>query len=116
MKFKGSILLIETAKIDHIWVKLKGAQYFSCLNIRSGYHHISIHPGSKAKTAFICPYDKFQWKRVSYGIAHAPHVFLSAMFKLFFGHLDDFMIFYIDDVIVRGKTEQDHLIQLQKIF
>ena len=32
-KFKGSLVLIETAKIDHIWSKLKGAKYFSTLDI-----------------------------------------------------------------------------------
>ena len=52
---KGSIVLIETAKIDHIWVKPKGEWYFSSLNIRSGYHHISIHQESRPKTAFISP-------------------------------------------------------------
>ena len=34
----------------------------------------------------------------------------------FFEYLDDFMIFYVDDVIVYSKTEQDHLTHLQKIF
>ena len=58
-KFKDSIVLIETTKIDHIWAKLKGAKYFSSLAIRSGYHHISIHPESTPKTESICPYDKF---------------------------------------------------------
>ena len=61
---------------------------------------MSIHPESRPKTTFICPYGKFQWKRVSYGIVHAPSVFLSTMFKLFFDYLDDFMIFYIDDIII----------------
>ena len=108
-------MLTETAKIDHIWVKLKGACYFSSLNIRSGYHHIPIHPESRPKNTFIYPYGKFQWKRVSYWIAHAPIVFLSTLLKLFFEYLDDFMIFYIDDVIIYGKTEQDHLTHLWKI-
>ena len=52
----------------------------------------------------------------SYGIAHAPSVFLSAMFKLFFKYVDDFMIFCVDDVIIYRKTEQDQLTHLQKIF
>ena len=52
--------------------------------------------------------------KVSYGIAHAPSVFLSAMFKLFFDYLDDFMIFYINDIIIYSKTEQDHLTHFQK--
>ena len=66
--------------------------------------------------AFICPYGKFQWKRVSYKIAHAHSVFLSTMFTLFFNYFDDFMIFYVDDVIIYSKTEQDHITHLKKIF
>ena len=81
-KSKSNIALIETDKIDHIWARLKGAKYFFSLDIKSWYHHISIHPESWPKTAFICPYGKFQWKRASYQIAHTPSVFLS-MFKLF---------------------------------
>ena len=64
-KSKGSLALIETAKVDHVWSKLKSAKYFSILDICSGYHHIPIHPGPKPKTAFTCPYGKFQCKRVA---------------------------------------------------
>ena len=63
-KSKGSLPLIETAKIDNIWSKLKRAQYFTILDIRSDYHHILIHPDTRLKTLFTCPYGKFQWKRV----------------------------------------------------
>ena len=42
--------------------------------------------------------------------------FLSAMFMLFFDYLDDFMIFYVDGVIIYSKMEQDCLTHLQKIF
>ena len=67
-KSMGSLALIETAKIDHIWSKLKGARYFIIHNIRSGYHHISKHQCSGLKTAFTCPYEKFQGKRVALGV------------------------------------------------
>ena len=43
-KAKGTITLIEMEKNDHIWAMLKGTSYFSSLDIRAGYHHISIHP------------------------------------------------------------------------
>ena len=59
-KAKGTIALIETAKIDQSWEELKDTQYFSSLDIRPGYHHISIHPDLRPKTAFIFPYGKFQ--------------------------------------------------------
>ena len=63
-KSKSSIVLIETTMIYHIWTKEKGEWYFSSFHIRSGYHHISIHPDPRPKTIFICPYGKFWWKRV----------------------------------------------------
>ena len=67
-KSKGSLALIETAKIDHIWSKLNGAKYFSILDIWSVYHHISIHPDSRPKTTSTCPHRKFQWKKVAFGV------------------------------------------------
>ena len=88
--------------------------YFSSLDIRSGYHHISIHSESRPKTTFICPYSKFHWKRGTYGFFHAPTVFLSTMFILFLN--TGMTLFYIDDVIVYSKTEQEHITHLQKIF
>ena len=116
VKAKGTIALIETTKIYHIWAKLKGSRYFSSLDIRAGYHHISIHPDSKPKTAFICPYGKFQWKCVSYSVAHAWSIFLNAMFKLFFEYLKDFLIFYVDNIIVYSRMEGEHLVHLRKVF
>ena len=115
-KAKGTIVLIKTVKIDHIWAKLNDACYFSSLDIRAGHHHISLHPDSRPKISFICAYVKFQWKYVSYGIAYAPSIFLNAMLKLFFEYLDDFLISYVDDIIVHSKTENEHLIHLRQVF
>ena len=74
-KSKGSLAVIQTAKIDHILSKLKGANYFSILGIHWGHHHMSLHPDSRPKTTFTCPYGKFQWKRVAFGLQTAPSVF-----------------------------------------
>ena len=55
----------------------------------------------------------FSGKELVMEVHMPPGVFLTAMFKLFFDYLDNFMIFYIDDVTVYSKTEQDHLTHLQ---
>ena len=90
VKSKGNLVLIDTAKIDHIWSKLKGTKYFSILDICSGYHHISIHPDARPKTTFMCPNGKFEWKRVAFGMQTAPSIFLNLMFKLVFKYFDEF--------------------------
>ena len=55
-KSKGSLALIETTKIDHIWSELKEVTFFTIPEIGSGYNHISIHPDLRPMTAFICLY------------------------------------------------------------
>ena len=69
--------LIETANIDHISSKLKGVKYFTILDIRSGCHHISIHPNPRPETAFTCPDRKLQWKRVAFRVQTALSIFLN---------------------------------------
>ena len=83
-KSKGSLVLMEVAKIDHIWSKLKGAKYFFLLDIYLGYHHILIHPDSRPKTTFTCPYGNFQWKRVAFGVQTAPNIFSQFNFQFIF--------------------------------
>ena len=51
-KSKGSLTLIEMAKINHIWSRLKGKKYFTMLHIRSENQQISIHPELRPKTSF----------------------------------------------------------------
>ena len=115
-KLKGSIVLIETAKIDHIWSKLKGAKYFSILDIHSGYCHISIHHDSRLKTAFTCPYGTFQQKKVAFGVQTAKSIFLNLMFKLFLKYLDEFLVFWMDDLLIYSQTEEECLKHLELVF
>ena len=75
-----------------------------------------IHPDSRSKTAFSCPYGKFQWKRVAFGVQTAPSVFLNLMFKLFFKYLADFLVFWMDDLLVYSQTEEEHLKHIQLVF
>ena len=99
-KSKGSLPLIETAKIDHIWSKLRGIKYFSILDICSGNHHISINSDSKPKTAFTCSYRKSQWKRVDFAVQTTPNIFLNFMLKLLSKYLDELLVFWVDNLLI----------------
>ena len=68
---------------------------------------ISIHPDSRLKTAFTCPYGKFQWKRVAFGVQTAPFKFLNLMFKLFFKYLDEILVFWMDDLLILAKLKKN---------
>ena len=57
-KSKGCLSLVPLPKIDEMYAKLKGAKFFSTIDLRSGYYHIALGKDSHAKTAFVTPFGK----------------------------------------------------------
>ena len=74
-KTKGQISIHLLPKIDEMYVKLKGVKVFSTINLRSGYHHIALGKSSRAKTAFVTPFGKYEFLMVPFGLAQAPAYF-----------------------------------------
>ena len=74
-KTKGQISLHPLPKIDEMYAKLKGAKVFSTIDLRSGYHHIALGKSSRAKTAFVTPFGKYEFLMVPFGLAQAPAYF-----------------------------------------
>ena len=82
-KLKGSLALIEMAKIDHIWSTLKGYNISPYLILDQNIIIFWYIQTQDQKIAFTCPYGKFQWKQVAFGVEAIPSIFLNFMFKLF---------------------------------
>ena len=74
-KSKGCLSLIPLPKIDEMYTKLKGAKFFSTIDLRSGYYHIALGKDSRAKTAFVTPFHKYEFLQVPFGLAQAPAFF-----------------------------------------
>ena len=84
-KTKGQISIHLLPKIDEMYVKLKGAKVFSTIDLRSGYHHIALGKSSRAKTAFVTPFGKYEFLMVPFGLAQAPAYFQLLMNKVLKG-------------------------------
>ena len=54
---------------------MHGAKIFSTLDLRSGYYHFRLDKESKAKTAFVTPFGKYEFNAVPFGLAQAPVYF-----------------------------------------
>ena len=101
-------------KVEDIFSKLNGATYFTTLDLRAGYHHILLDKPSIPKTAFNSPLRKYEYVKVPFGLAQAPAYFQ----ELMTGILKDFnfVIAYLDDIIIFSKTPQEHLSHIRKVF
>ena len=74
-KTKAHISIHPLPKIDEMYAKLKGAKVFSTIDLRSGYHHIALGKSSRAKTAFVMPFGKYEFLMVPFWLAQAPAYF-----------------------------------------
>ena len=112
-KIKGQISIHPLPKIDEMYAKLKGAKVFSTIDLRSGYHHIALGKSSRAKTAFVMPFDKYEFLMVPFGLAQAPAYFQLLMNKVLHGL--NFAMTYLD-IIIFSKNELQHLEHLETVF
>ena len=101
-------------KVEDIFSKLNGATYFTTLDLRAGYHLIPLDKLSVPKTAFNSPFGKYKYIKVPFGLAQVPACFQ----ELMTGILKDlnFVIAYLDDIIIFSKTLQEHLSHIRKVF
>ena len=72
---QGNLSLIPLPKIDKMYANLHGAKIFTTLDLQSGYYHIALDNKSKAKTAFVTPFGKYEFNAVPFGLAEAPVYF-----------------------------------------
>lgn len=65
--------------------KLRGATYFSKLDITSAYHHVELHPESRSITTFMTDRGLMRFKRLMFGINCAPEIFQRIMTQMLAG-------------------------------
>ncbi|GBG67272.1 hypothetical protein CBR_g88561 [Chara braunii] len=103
-------------RIDNLLERLGGAKYFSKLDLKSGYHQVSIQPNDRYKTAFKTRYGHFEWVVMPFGLTNALTTFQAAMTNEFRAMLDRFVLVYLDDILVYSRTLEDHLGHLRRVL
>ena len=95
--------------VDDTLDTLSGAQWFSTLDLKSGYWEVGLHQEDKEKTALSTRSGLFQFNVIPFGICNAPATFERLMDLVLRGLTWKTCLVYLDDVIVIGKTFKDHM-------
>ena len=103
-------------RIDDTIDALHGAQYFSTLDLFSGYWQIEIDEADKYKTAFVCEYGQYEFNRMPFGLTNAPGTFQRLMNKILKPVLYISALVYLDDIIVFSKSIDEHIEHLATVF
>lgn len=102
--------------ITSILDQLGGAKYFSTLDLAMGFYQIPLDKDSRAKTAFSTPFNHYQFTRMSMGLMNSPKTFQRTLDKLLTGLQGVEMAVFMDDIIVYGKSLNEHMEKLRKLL
>nr|GFA63685.1 retrotransposon protein, putative, Ty3-gypsy subclass [Tanacetum cinerariifolium] len=103
-------------KIDDLFDQLQGSQFFSKIDLRSGYHQLRVHEYDIPKTVFRTRYGHFKFTVMPFGLTNAPTVFMDLMNRVCRPYLDKFVIVFIDNILIYYKTQEEHVEYLRIVL
>ncbi|GBM14276.1 Retrovirus-related Pol polyprotein from transposon 297 [Araneus ventricosus] len=103
-------------RIDDTLDALNGSQWFTTLDLKSGYWQVEVRPEDREKTAFTTGQGLWQFKVMLFGLCNAPATFERLMETVLRGLSSEACLVYLDDIIIVGRTFEEHLNNLRKVF
>ena len=112
----NNIVHKDASPLPHIedsLTSLTKAEWYSTLDLASGYWQVGVGDSDREKKAFITPFGLFEFWRMPFGLCNAPATFQRLMQHCLGGHLTEPTLMYLDDIIVCSKDFSAHLKHLE---
>jgi putative transposase len=107
----------RTPPLQELLQKFEGVQFMTTLDVTSAYYlQIPLHRESRKYTAFLSDSTVYQYKRTPYGFRNSQSAFVRALKLALGSETDEFVVFYVDDVLVFSRTFRDHLRHLDIVL
>ncbi|KAL0415859.1 UNVERIFIED_CONTAM: Retrovirus-related Pol polyprotein from transposon [Sesamum latifolium] len=96
--------------------RLSRAKYFTKIDLRSGYWQVRIKEGDEAKMIVVTRYGAFEFLVMPFGLTNAPATFSTLMNQVLHGFLDEFVVVYLDDIVIYSGTLAEHVEHLRQVL
>ena len=102
--------------ITDVLDKLGKCQYFTTLDLASGFYQVEMDPQDIPKTAFNIEHGHFEFLRMPMGLKNSPSTFQRVMDNVLRGLQNEICLVYLDDIIVFSTSLQEHMVNLERVF
>ena len=103
-------------RIDDLFDQLRGARAYSKIDLHTGYHQLRVMETDIPKTAFRMRYRHFEFTVMPFGLTNAPAAFMDLMHKVFQPYLDQFVVVFMDDILIYSQSEWEHEYHLRIVL
>lgn len=103
-------------RIEETLTSLTRSEWFSTLDLASGYWQVEMDPQDREKTAFTTPLGLYEFERMPFGLCNAPATFQRLMQQCLSGQIAESLLVYLDDVVIYSPDFSSHLQNLDEVF
>ena len=103
-------------RVDQLVDSTAGFKTLSFLDAYSGYNQIKMHPADQAHTTFVTDKGLYCYEVMPFGLKNAGATYQRLVNAMFEDEIGEIMGVYVDDMLVKSKTEDDHIANLDRVF
>ena len=98
--------------ISELLDRVKGAKYFTKIDVRDAFNRLRIALGHEFKTAFYTCYGHFEYLVMPFGLTSAPGTFQSYINDIIRDCLDRFAVACMDDILIYSNSLQEYILHI----
>ena len=95
-------------RISDLFKQLRGARVYSKIDLLIGYHQLRVREADIPKTAFRTRYGHFEFIVMPFGLTNMPAAFMDLMHRVFQPYLDQFVVVFVDNILIYSQSEEEH--------
>jgi hypothetical protein len=95
--------------IDDVLSQMRSNQWFSALDLQTGFWQIRMSPNEVKKTSVITKFGLYDWIVMPFGLKNATGTFSKTIAEIFKDWTNQFLKVFVDDVNIHNQTWEEHL-------